>query len=1422
LAIPSIRKYAAQRLANHLKEKKNIDISIGYVDFFPIGKVQTENILIRDHHHDTLISISNLKAHLSDLLKIYRNQWDFNNAYIEQASLYLTRYKNEQDDNLNIFLRKIEGNNSSGNGQFRLTIKSVRINGFDFILTDENIKSRPLYSVHRLNGHIKKFTIHGKTVSADIDSWQFTDFFGHQIQHFQTTFLYTPDSMLFRKLNIRTTNTEIGGEILFYYTIEQLKHFFQEVQISGYLQGNIATDDINLLSDSILGSNQKLRFKTRLNGYFNELDLDSLEISTPDHFLMQGDVTLYNITETDKFGFHFFSNKTRFAYPQLEKLFPLITKKYIPHKIDVAGNFLLNGEVVYKDRVFKTNADLTTEIGQISPRIQIDLKKETYSGNITYRNFQLGKLLNDKNLQSITGKINISGTHFKPQQMQSRFKAEIQKLQWHGYPYRNILLKGKIINQQFSTRIQTADPALKLNGLVQIGFDRNPNHYLFKANITRFDLYKTGWNTKDTLAKLHGNIQADLAGNRIDNITGKIRTDSIHYVNSRNRYEINNLELLATDLSNQRKIEIRSPSGINGYLKGKFQILRLGTAYKTILGSVFTGIAPEIPEKNKQYLSFNFNIDNNLLELVDPLIHQVKKLQIKGKIDQRRNYIHTEIKSDLFSYGDFSVYKPEISIDNNNPIYNLYIQSDSLTSSVYSIRNIRAINLSIRDTVYLKLKANGGIQNRDTFNITGFYVLDSSRILRYSFMPSLLKINNIPWKIKPGKKSGEILYDLKNARLSIDNIRLKHQSEQITLYGYDRPTERNITLNIHQLKLNNIIPRMEMFRFDGLTNGNIQARKKNGNVFYNARITVEDFKFNDTPMGDVNLEAKSLKNQLVFIELKTGFPDRHLIHSFGYLDLVSNELDFNVNTDQFPLKVFNPVMHGIFDRIRGSASGHFTISGKFTNPQYHGTLNLFDAGLRVIELNTDYTFDNNTAVQINGQQFDFNNARFTDTKYHSAGQLNGLISFYNFSNWFLDLKIDTDNLLVLNTPPTDNALYYGTAFVQGNGKIYGHVNKINIDAKVKSNDGTRIFIPLHDVETVGEDDFIKFYTPESYANTKKHKKRQEKIYEGLNLNLDIDITRDAEIEIVLDQVFGSKLSGRGEGTMLMEINTEGKFNMWGSYQVVEGYYYFRYAGVIDKKFEVEPGGTIIWNGDPFRADLDIKAVYHIPAADVTPLLKDETLTNKKIPVDVIILIKGDLMKPKIDFQVEVPQANSVIRSQIEYALIDPDKRMLQVVSLLYSGSFISEDVLRFNNRAAVEGTLSERVLSQFNSLLENDIFNVKLNYVPGQENPETNVKTATQVGLTVQTKINKRIYINGKLAMPVGRYTRSSVSGDIEANLWLTPEGNLQLRLFNKRTEIEYADQKESYTQGAGIFYQVDFDTFKELARKLGFHIKTE
>ena len=169
---------------------------------------------------------------------------------------------------------------------------------------------------------------------------------------------------------------------------------------------------------------------------------------------------------------------------------------------------------------------------------------------------------------------------------------------------------------------------------------------------------------------------------------------------------------------------------------------------------------------------------------------------------------------------------------------------------------------------------------------------------------------------------------------------------------------------------------------------------------------------------------------------------------------------------------------------------------------------------------------------------------------------------------------------------------------------------------------------------------------------------------------DLDVNNNAKVEIVVDQLSGSTLTGRGSGNILMETNTDGKFNIWGDFIAHDGVYNFKNLGLIDKKFKVNQGGTIVWEGDPFEAQMDIEAVYQVPGGANPALLVDNPNFNKKIPTDVLIKLQGSLLKPDNPlFEINFPNTSGIVASEINYPPCRPAKKTTSSNFTLVTGYF---------------------------------------------------------------------------------------------------------------------------------------------------------
>jgi hypothetical protein len=169
---------------------------------------------------------------------------------------------------------------------------------------------------------------------------------------------------------------------------------------------------------------------------------------------------------------------------------------------------------------------------------------------------------------------------------------------------------------------------------------------------------------------------------------------------------------------------------------------------------------------------------------------------------------------------------------------------------------------------------------------------------------------------------------------------------------------------------------------------------------------------------------------------------------------------------------------------------------------------------------------------------------------------------------------------------------------------------------------------------------------------------------------------------------------------------------------------------------------------------------------------------------------------------------------LQYKLDDKDTRQIQALYLLSTGGFLSQDGVSQNQ---LSNNLFEKASSMFNDLFagEDDKLQLGIEYVTGDNSNNPDFQTDARFGVSVSSKINDRITVNGKVGVPVGGITETAIVGDVEVQYRVNEDGTLNLRFFNKENDITYIGQGIGYTQGVGISYEVDFDTLKELINKI-------
>ena len=180
--------------------------------------------------------------------------------------------------------------------------------------------------------------------------------------------------------------------------------------------------------------------------------------------------------------------------------------------------------------------------------------------------------------------------------------------------------------------------------------------------------------------------------------------------------------------------------------------------------------------------------------------------------------------------------------------------------------------------------------------------------------------------------------------------------------------------------------------------------------------------------------------------------------------------------------------------------------------------------------------------------------------------------------------------------------------------------------------------------------------------------------------------------------------------------------------------------------------------------------------------------------------------------INFPNISSVLKSEIETKLNDKDTRQTQALYLLGTGGFISQEGLsnsQYTNFAV------EKASALFSDILNDEGGKTQIDVSYLQADKTQLNQTDSRVVATISTKVNDRITLNGKVGVPVGGVNQSTVIGNVEIEYRVNDDGTLNLRFFNKENDINYIGQGIGYTQGLGISYEVDFDTFNELVKKI-------
>ncbi len=1222
------------------------------------------------------------------------------------------------------------------------------------------------------------------------------------------------NNRVFMEGYFRNSRIRVRDLLYFAPSLDQVPYFRENPDLDIHLEGHIGSRVNNLRGrDVILSIGDQLRFR----GDFGSRNL-----------ALRGEQSL-NLKIAD----------LTTSMPALSRIIPGFRP---PPAFRKLGRLRFTGRFDGFLVDFVSFGELTTDLGRANLDMRMNLKngaaRAEYSGNMAVRKFDLARWTGNDDLGDLTFHAQVrNGRGLTIDHLEAELQATVDSVSYKNYVYRNLKMDGLITRDRFEGQFDIRDEAIDFffEGFVQYR-DSLPL-FDFRAIVNRIDLYRLHF-TKSPLT-LAAILDFNLRGRSLKEMNGMARAVRLEMDQGGDRKGVSDSVVIRLDQPRPgyRIVELDSDIA-NARLEGDFQLFELAD----IFGSRLVTHFPEFVQRRNIRVvhpdsltsrSLVFRVQDrklhDFLSAFRPGFPNLDGAVAEGELDLRDGTTRLVADLPLMAVQDVTMEHAMLELVGNGPHVSLTAGTELLGISDQTAEKVK-VRLTRTDKDYaFQIKADS--EYPFGTDLKGNLLLDE-RGYHIRFRDDSLVFVNQRWDIHP---DNSIFLD-SNA-LALENVILHSASNSMEFKDY---RGKGVILHLQGLdlaRLNEIL-QYEPVRFGGAVDVDLLTRDVFGFRDFAVLVQSEDIQLNQDHYGRLYLAVAmpTLKSPVeVDFELDQLGESLSLNGTWyrGESGEGGGRVDVQLRARSFPASVAEYFLNGAIVHTKGSFDADLNLTGPLSRPEVDGYIDI--AGLETVVgyLGMNYSVEKGR-ITANSSLFDATGIELRDPLGNKA-VITGGLTHDHFKNLGLDCTIQSDHFMALNTRKEDNPHYYGT----GIGKLYaqfsGPLSASNIYVRATVARGSSLSIPVSKGGSQVQQQFVEFYTSQDTLQDDQRRGRQ---VTGLQLEMDVEMTEDALVQIIFDERTGDILRGYGQGNIRLEIPRASNLRMFGHYTIARGDYLFTFQNIVNKSFEVERGGTIQWSGDPFDAQINMRTIYTIPSASVYNLIAEflttggtslEQAARSPTEVQLYMNLTGRLLHPDITFDLGFPrlfgEVRSLVESKMQNLRRDPNELNWQVFGLLVANNFLPPGIAgQGTEYVATINTVSEMISNQFSryitALMSEMVSGVGIisdvgfdfNYNIYQSQSITQIEQAfTDSKIQVTQRINfyddrLSLAIEGSVINTRGIEASSGVllGGDFMIEYALTEDRRLKMRVYQRSEPTILGNNR--YKVGAGISFRKEYE----------------
>lgn len=1288
-------------------------------------------------------------------------------------------------------------------------------------------------SLSNLQLSAKDIFLKDKKAEAHFQKFSFEETSGLALENFAFQLALSDKDLSLNILALALNNSKLSGNIaMTYHSLAEAIATPKKSKISLQIPNfNIATGDVFAVQPKLRKnkyikalSQHPIRGKLTATGYLNDIRLDDTKIEWDNtQFAVTGH--LINAIQPKALAFNL---PMITAQTTRTNLSTFINEQELGIALPEKFTLTANASGTLND--FNADANIESTAGAITAQGHFKNTEEiAIDGKVNINKLALNKILNDSLLKTITLTIHTKLKGENINKLNGEMQVNVLHAGLNNYEIKNLDINGNFNNGKGHITSGYKDENLNAKLDANVILDSINSKAKINLDVKKVDLQALGLMQRNIKAGLQLNAVYQKHKTGFD-LSGTVKNGVVVYDNK--NYLLGNIKA---------KTQIRKDTTTFNLNNRLVQLhLTSNTDPETFFSSL-----------NRHVKSY-FYRDT---KLPDSIVHPVN-LQLKAKLRQ------TPILNEVFLVNIKDLDTISIAVDFNEqqrkldakitaPAINYNGNSiDSLAFAIntnkdlfdfdFGFKEIKIGPLSVPKTTIKGKQRNHNLH-------LDFWAFDKDKILTeihstisgqrdslvFRVLPKKLVFNKSNWTVPednavfifPKKISfREFSFSKNNQSIkfteklpSVENKHIGIISEHFKLeelLGYLNPDNNLVT---------------------GKINGFFALENPFGKTGISAALTINNLKVLNEDLGILKLDAQLADNNLYSYDLTTNGGQIDLKLTGDYSTVEDGNINAALIVNKFNMSALDGLTQNETTNGKGFLSGRFDVSGNPSNPNYKGNLIFTNAYLKVKKLNAGFS--------LNNERIDIDNSGISMTKFTILDQDNnpivfdGKIGTKNFLNPTFNLNISAKKFGFINATEEDNELLYGKGSFNATTSVTGNLQipKIKINATVNKATDLTYVLPTATVNIEKRDGVVVFVNRENPDATLTKTKEQTATITGLNIIALIKVDKEATFTVILDKATGDnfKISGQGDFNFTMKPN--GRINLTGIYDISNGHYQMSLYNLVKRKFELMPQSRVRWSGDPFNAQLDIKAAYNIETS-ASALMASQTSGSdpevkskfrQELPFIVFLNLDGELMQPRISFNLDMPEdergaIGGQVYGRLQQVNQQEDELNRQVFSLLVLNKFYPEPGSDGSNggfTSVVNNNLNDAISDQLN-IFSNKLFKDTGFQLDFGLDTYTDYQGQTSQEHTQLEVAAKQKLFNNRLIVSVGSEVdidgqssdreATPIIGNVNIEYLLTKNGKYRLKGFRKN-EYENIIDGQTIISGIALIFTQEFNKFNEL-----------